>query len=210
MALPKHGHRCVNALQSGNAAGACPGGSSPDTVSTATGPGPADARVQATPIDPLLLAGAGLAWSLGLLVYATARDPAAMALWPAAWSWPGHAAWLPAAVQGSLPGFAHVCALSLATAACTGRHTAACLGWLGADLALEAAQLPGVHAAIVRAGLAWWPPGQFDGHDVAALLCGTLLAWGLCMCVRTWRAATGGNCHADMAPPINQTRPTRR
>jgi hypothetical protein len=132
------------------------------------------------PIDPLLLAAAALAWCLGLLVYATARDPAAMALWPAAWSWPGHAAWLPAAVQGSLPSFAHVCALSLATAACTGRHTAACLGWLGADLALEAAQLPGVHAAIVRAGLAWWPPGQFDGHDVAALLFGTLLAWLLC------------------------------
>lgn len=161
----------------------------------------------ASPIDPLLLAAAAAAWSLGLLAYATARDPAAMALWPAAWSWPGLAAWLPAAAQGSLPSFAHVCALSLATAAVTGRPAAACLGWLAADLSLEAAQLPAIHAALLHAGLGWWPRGQFDSHDVAALLCGALLTWGVCGCVRTWRgrrAAQGCNVDAGLPPPSDQ------
>jgi uncharacterized integral membrane protein len=161
----------------------------------------------------VLLAAAALVWALGLLTYATARDTATLALWPAAWSWPLHATWLPAAVQGSLPSFAHVCALSLSTAALTGRPGAACAGWLLADLMLEAAQLPGAHGALVRAGLGWWPPGQFDTHDIAALVIGALLAWCVCGCVRTWRArraACGGKVDAGLLAPIpTETSPPR-
>lgn len=147
-------------------------------------------RAQARAPGQLLAFGL-LALAAGALVYATSRDPARVALMPAALrldAWP----WRVGAWAGWLPSFCHPLAFSLFSAALLPRGArsafAACAGWWVLNLAFEFAQHPALSHRIAEALSGLGPAGgsgalagylvngTFDPADLAAATAGALVA----------------------------------
>jgi hypothetical protein len=135
-----------------------------------------------------------LALAIGVLVYLADRDPSRAMAWPAFAVLPTGP--LFGAAGGWLPGFVHVFAFSLFSAAAwprAGRPAyAACAFWWAVDAVFEAAQQPQWRAALAAA----WPSGtgdfaplgwvaryaqqgRFDPADLLALTAGALAAAGV-------------------------------
>lgn len=137
----------------------------------------------------ILSGGAGLALMLGLLVYATDRDPMRVALMPAA------AALSIGPVFGAsghwLPSFVHPLAFSLLWAATRPANAPpayrVCAGWWALNVAFEAGQHP--RLSVPLAGLlhdiggdstrwlaTYFVRGTFDVGDLVAATLGALVA----------------------------------
>jgi hypothetical protein len=131
-------------------------------------------------------AGALLLWAfgalcIGALVYALDRDPSRVWLMPASWSLPQGQGLLPRVISDSLPSFVHVFAFALLSAwlwARTRRQAlAVVLAWWLLDVLFEVAQLNALRATFQsHAVWRYWPTGDFDSADLAALSLGALAA----------------------------------
>lgn len=139
----------------------------------------------------MLNIGAGIALALGLLVYATERDAAHVALMPAAVAL--SVGPLFGALGQWLPSFVHPFAFSLLWAATrpAGAPPAysACVGWWAVDVAFEIAQhrslnapLSGLVRDIFGDGYAtqliagYFQHGTFDSGDIVAASAGAMAA----------------------------------
>jgi len=157
-----------------------------------------------------LLALGGLALALGVVVYASDRDPAGVALLPAVAVL--HTGPLFGALGQWLPSFVHPFAFSLFTAVALGPSASpayrACVGWWLVNVAFEVGQHPRVSVVIVRAlddagsnnWLRWltrpltnyFQSGMFDMGDLVAVTAGALMAAGVLYLVHRAEASCDG------------------
>jgi hypothetical protein len=132
-----------------------------------------------------------LALALGMLVYATDRDPAGASLFPAFATL--HMGLHFGTLGGWLPSFAHPFAFSLLTAAALSRSSrpayGACAAWWAVNVAFEFAQLAQIsggiadtlhrvfgHGAVTNAFANYGLHGTFDRADLVATTAGALAA----------------------------------
>jgi len=139
----------------------------------------------------MLTVGACVALALGMLVYATERDTAHVALMPAAAARSVGPAF--GALGQWLPSFVHPFAFSLLWAATRPIDApsayAACVGWWVVNVAFEIGQHPSLNAALsgftrdvlggsraTRMFADYFLHGTFDAGDIAAATAGAMVA----------------------------------
>ncbi len=151
-------------------------------------------RVAAREGVAAVLAGLGLL-AIGVLVYVLDRLPESVYFLPVGWSLAeGDEGWF-GSVGGQLPGFIHVYAFGLLTAAAltpTRRFALlSCAAWWAIDSLFEAGQHPAFSPAIAAALPRWFEGfpylentgpyfarGTFDPLDLAAIAVGAVAAYG--------------------------------
>jgi len=144
---------------------------------------------------PAALTVAGLAaLGIGILLYASDRDPAGVYAWPASLPRPDRASGRLGAVGGCLPSFVHTYALIMLLAAAARPSRAGlralCLAWGLVEALAECGQHPRLAALIARrvpASWSEWPllenavpyfaRGTFDPLDLGSILAGAALAF---------------------------------
>jgi len=150
----------------------------------------------------LLLAAAAL--GVGFVVYLFDRLPGSTYFLPEQWSFFTGGSFTFGSVGGWLPGFVHVYAFGLLTAAVLGTTRRAaltgCALWWLIDSLFELGQHPGLSPYLAAATPAWFDGipflentgayfarGTFDYADLAAIALGALAAWASVVSLQTRR-----------------------